>query len=74
MTHNDDVAGFLSAVFGVIPIKTPFFSNTDEMIENAKEQLVKNRIVNTGDTFVITAGVPAGISGNTNMLKIIRVD
>ncbi len=74
ITQNEDVARQLSIVFGVVPLKADFFSNTDEMIENAKKLILEKRIGVHGDTFVITAGVPVGIAGNTNMMKIITID
>ncbi|MBN2401181.1 MAG: pyruvate kinase [Spirochaetes bacterium] len=74
VTQNEDVARQLSIVFGIIPMKTDFYSNTDEMIENAKKLLMSGRIAKHGDTFVITAGTPAGIAGNTNMMKIIKIE
>lgn len=74
ITQNEDVARQLSIVFGVFPIKTAFFPNTDEMIEDAKRLITDRGLGRSGDTFVITAGVPAGISGNTNMMKIITID
>ena len=64
----------LSIVFGILPFRTGFYSNTDDMIENAKQLLIKEGIAENGDIFVITAGVPAGIAGNTNMLKIIEIE
>jgi pyruvate kinase len=74
ITQNEEVARQLLITFGIIPIKTDFYSNTDEMIENSKKLLVNAGLANKGDTFVITAGNPAGIAGSTNMLKIINIE
>ncbi len=74
ITQSEEVARQLSITFGIIPIKTDFFPNTDEMIENAKRMLTGAGLAKNGDTFVITAGNPAGIAGNTNMLKIINIE
>jgi pyruvate kinase len=74
ITQNEDVARQLLITFGIIPMKTGFFSNTDEMIDNAKKMLISAGMAKKGDTFVITAGTPAGIAGNTNMLKIITIE
>ena len=74
ITQSEEVARQLSITFGIIPIKTGFFPNTDEMIEDAKRMLTGAGLAKNGDTFVITAGNPAGIAGNTNMLKIINID
>lgn len=73
ISQNECVARHLSIVFGIVPVKTDYYNNTDEMIENAKKTLIENHMAMTGDTFVITAGVPAGITGNTNMMKVITI-
>lgn len=74
ITPDEDVAKMLSTVFGVMAYTTSFYSNTDEMIDNSKKLLIKEGIAKKGDTFIITAGVPAGVVGNTNMLKVIEID
>ena len=74
LTHNEEVARQLCIVFGIIPITTELCSNTDEMIENAKNILISNGMAQKGDTFVITAGTPVGIAGNTNTMKIIKIE
>ncbi len=74
ITQHDEVARQLLITFGIIPVKMDAFSNTDEMIEDAKKILLSSNMAKKGDTFVITAGNPAGIPGNTNMLKIINIE
>ena len=49
-------------------------STTEKMISNTGSLLKKLKYVNKGDLFIITAGVSAGVSGTTNMLKIHKVD
>ena len=41
----------------------------DEAVQAAKEA----GLVDKGDTVVLTAGVPLGISGNTNMIRVVEV-
>jgi len=73
ITQNEEVARQLSIVFGIIPLISLFCSNTDEMIDNSRKLLIDNGMAAKGDLFVITAGAPAGIAGNTNMMKIIKL-
>ena len=73
-TQNAEVARQLSSVFGIVPIKMEFCSNADEMIDNAKNILINAGMAQKGDTFVITAGTPVGIAGNTNMMKISKIE
>ncbi len=44
------------------------------MIKGAQKILIENKLLKYGDIFVLTAGVPVGISGSTNMLKIHKVE
>ena len=53
---------------GVIEEKT----NTDELIRHALERSVELGYLKKGDLVVITAGVPLGMSGTTNLLKVER--
>ena len=48
-------------------------ANTDEMFAAAIEAALANKYIHNGDLVVITAGVPVGISGTTNLLRIQTV-
>ncbi|MBN2040206.1 MAG: pyruvate kinase [Spirochaetes bacterium] len=74
ISQNEDVVRQLSIAFGTVPIKSDIYSNTDEMIDNAKNIIIKEGIGEKGDIFIITAGFPVGIAGNTNMMKVITID
>ncbi|MDY6969163.1 MAG: pyruvate kinase [Spirochaetota bacterium] len=73
-TTDEEVARKISVVFGIIPFITKYYSNTDKMIDNSIEILVKEGIAKKEDNFIITAGVPLGITGTTNMLKVIEIE
>ncbi|MCV4784910.1 hypothetical protein OFM36_36315, partial [Escherichia coli] len=45
-------------------------NSTDEMLDIAVEAAVKSGIVKHGDLVVITAGVPVGETGSTNLMKV----
>lgn len=60
----------LSLVWGVFPYLAPKMMNTDEMIEQSVGIAVDSHIVKNGDLVVITAGVPVGVSGTTNLIKV----
>jgi len=40
------------------------------MLAFNKKFLIDRRIIKKGDLFIMTAGVPVGITGTTNMIKI----
>ena len=73
LTPNKSICSKLSLVWGVIPILTKKFSSTDEMLLESEKLLIKEKYLKYGDTFVLTSGVPVGIEGTTNMLRIHEV-
>ncbi len=60
----------VSLYWGVTPIIMEEFNNTDEMIEKVREAVVSQNILKKGDLIVITAGVPIGVPGTTNFIKV----
>ena len=60
----------LSLVWGCIPVKTDLKNTTDELFNQAVEKSIETGIAKNGDIIVITAGVPVGVSGTTNLLKV----
>lgn len=73
-TVDEKVWRQLSLSWGVIPVKCQVKNNTDELFDHAVEVSLKEHLVKKGDTVVITAGIPLGISGTTNMLKVHQID
>ena len=45
----------------------------DDLFEDAERLAVKSGYLKEGDVAVLTAGVPLGVSGNTNMIRVIEV-
>ena len=70
MTPSDRVYRKLSLTWGVIPIKVKRFKSTDQMLKFCKKFLIDNHIIKQGEQFIMTAGVPVGVTGSTNMIKI----
>jgi pyruvate kinase len=56
--------------WGVYPVLVAPSRNTDDMIEEAVEGAKRAGLVKDGDTVVLTAGVPAGVPGRTNLIKV----
>lgn len=73
VTTNKKVYHKLSLSWGVIPVLGVMQQNTDLLFAHAIDCAKKTGIVKKGDIVVITAGVPVGVSGNTNILKIEHV-
>ncbi|AZU63593.1 pyruvate kinase [Neobacillus mesonae] len=70
VTASEAICRRLSLVWGVYPQLGKFCSTTDEMLEVAVEESLNSGIVKRGDLVVITAGVPVGEAGTTNLMKI----
>jgi len=69
-TPNPRTLRYLTMVWGVIPVQVPRFTTTDEMIVLMVRAALERGFVRQGDRVVLTAGVPFGGEGRTNMLKV----
>ncbi|MDF2988372.1 MAG: pyruvate kinase [Eubacterium sp.] len=69
-TVNPKVLRQLNLSWGVLPFLVPVANTTDEMFDMGIEKALESGLVKNGELAVITAGVPAGISGTTNTLKV----
>ncbi|WP_417043324.1 pyruvate kinase [Dysosmobacter sp.] len=67
---DEQVRRQMSLYFGVVPLMMPYASNTDELVDFAVEAAEKGGLVHQGDLVVVTAGVPVGVAGTTNMIRI----
>ncbi|NLE51843.1 MAG: pyruvate kinase [Chloroflexi bacterium] len=72
-TPNRVTYNRLALVWGVTPILVEEFKTIDEMIKVAVDQAQALKLVEQDDTMVIIGGVPFGIGGQTNFLKVLRV-
>jgi len=59
----------LALVWGVIPLVVEGSENTDAMMDKAPALAAARGLARPGDKVVITAGVPRGVSGSTNLIK-----
>ncbi|MGE4277669.1 MAG: pyruvate kinase [Lawsonibacter sp.] len=74
LTMHEKVRRQLSISWGVIPFLTGEVTSTDRIFSLSAEVALKEGLVNDGDTVVITAGVPLGKSGSTNLIKAQIID
>ncbi|MDR1755160.1 MAG: pyruvate kinase [Eubacterium sp.] len=72
-TPNTKTWRQLNLAWGVIPAMTKEKETTDELFEHAVEVCAEQGHLKTGDLAVITAGVPVGVSGTTNLMKVHMV-
>ena len=69
-TTEPKVRRQMNLSWGVIPIVVEEKDNTDVLFEHVVDVAQKNGLVQSGDLTVITTGVPLGVSGTTNLLKV----
>ncbi|SDX19589.1 pyruvate kinase [Paenibacillus sp. CF384] len=70
VTPQEQVMRRLALIWGIIPVLGTPAETTDEMFDIAVQGGINSGIVKLGDTVIITAGVPVGRSGSTNLIKI----
>ena len=63
----------MALYWGLVPITMPRASSTDQLVDLAIQSAQEAGLVKHGDLVVVTAGVPVGISGTTNMIRIAQV-
>ena len=59
--------------FGVFALIAPYSPSTDEVISVAVKRALEENFIKNGDLVVITAGLPVGVSGTTNMIQVQSV-
>ncbi|MBO5163009.1 MAG: pyruvate kinase [Ruminococcus sp.] len=72
-TMSEMVCRQMNMSWGVIPYIIDEKNSTDELFAAAVEAAEEHRLVEDGDLVAITAGVPLGVSGTTNLMKVERI-
>lgn len=67
---TDKVYRQLALSWGVIPLLIEEKTQAEELFDYAVDAAEEAGLIESGDVVVITAGVPLGISGTTNMIKV----
>jgi len=73
ITPREDIARRLTLVWGVHSVRAPDANSMEEMVATAGHQARIDGFAEDGDRLVITAGVPFGTPGATNLMRIARV-
>lgn len=69
-TLSDKARRQLNLSWGVVPMKSKAAANSDELFDSAVDDAEKAGYVKRGDLVVITGGVPMGVAGTTNIMKV----
>lgn len=70
VTFDEHVKRRLSLVWGIYPIQGDEAETTDELLDTAINRGLDTKIIKRGCKVIITAGVPVGVSGTTNLMKV----
>ena len=73
ITPNEHVLRRLCLYWGLTPYLVDEYETVEAIFEQGSQIVTAIGLAKPGDTVIITAGVPSGISGNTNMLKVQRI-
>ena len=74
MTPRDSVRRKLALYWGVHSYKVTEYASVEEVFQQGANLAVKLGLARSGDLIVVTAGVPLGVPGSTNMLKVQKID
>lgn len=69
---NPRVCRQMALMWGVTPILMSKEETTKELFDEAIHLVKKHGLVENGDTVVLTAGMPLGVSGKTNMIQVME--
>ena len=72
LTVDERTRRLLSLVWGVETALAPVVDSTDKLLNLARSRTWELGYVQEDDLAVVTAGIPVGISGSTNLIKVLR--
>lgn len=72
VTHKPQTQCRLALVWGVRPVLIPPTATSDQTMDVAIETALRAALIKEGDLLVLSAGVPVGVPGRTNMLQVRR--
>lgn len=73
ITPSDAVRRTLALAWGVHPYRVPPLSHVDDILIRGGALARELGVASEGDLVVITGGVPIGVTGTTNLLKVQEV-
>lgn len=73
-TSSDKVVRELNIYWGIKPIKIELIESFEEVIKVVEKQLIARKIAKVGDIVIVICGVPIVATGQTNLLKIHKIE
>ncbi|MBU0720535.1 pyruvate kinase [bacterium] len=72
VTHSLKIARFLTICWGVVPAFLVEEDSLGQMMSKVMDQGLKRKVLKLDKSYILTAGDPIGISGTTNMIRLLR--
>jgi len=73
VTPSEKVASALTLTWGVYPLLAPTADHSDEIFNTAVKAALEAGLIKGGELVALTAGVPVGVPGTTNFMRIDTV-
>ena len=73
LTSTSKVQRLLTLRWGVNPVIVPKITNVDDFFAMGEEFAVKMNGLKSGDLIVLVAGLPIGVQGGTNLLRVLNI-
>ena len=70
VTHEKSISRQLNLSWGCMPIAAENIAGNDEVFDIAEQIAVESGLAKNGDTIIAVAGVPVGVAGTTNTMKV----
>ena len=70
VTPNEKVFHQMALFWGVSPLMVQYCSDVEEMFDICRKSAVESNLINENGRVVLTAGVPVGVSGTTNIIRV----
>jgi pyruvate kinase len=74
LTHDPHVQRRLTLRWGVVPVIAPDFRTVEDLFTVGEEQAIKLQAVRPGNLVVLVAGLPIGVTGGTNLLRVLTIE
>lgn len=73
VTYTERVRNKLALVWGIHPVQVEFSGDTEAMVRLSIEAAARAGGLPSGSLVVVTAGVPFGVPGTTNLIKVEKI-
>ena len=73
VTTNKKVMNQLALSYGVVPVEIKHCEDINTLIDEALNTCKQKELIHNGDLLIITAGILAGVTGGTNVLRVYLV-